>query len=144
MPRTHGNGQIEQSLAAMQHAQTHMLQALANLDQHQTALLARISDLDAESSRRFRRIASRSVLRVWKQFWPSIARSWSRCRKGSQPFQKRSSDNSVFNRRSRRPKSRHGWLESLICYYQLRTPIHTLINARTRMSHHLILSRSLS
>jgi hypothetical protein len=49
MPRSHGNGELEKSLLAMQQAQTNMLQALTNEAQNQTALLARISELDAEN-----------------------------------------------------------------------------------------------
>ena len=59
MPKSHGNGELEKSLLAMQQAQTNMLLALTNEAQNQTALLARISELDAETSRRFRRIEKR-------------------------------------------------------------------------------------
>jgi hypothetical protein len=66
----HGNGRLEESLTAMQQAQTNMLQGLANLAQNQTAqalqhtaFIGRLAQIDAEiaetkriNSERFARI----------------------------------------------------------------------------------------
>ena len=58
-----GNGRLEESLAAMQQAQTNMLQALASLAQNQTSLMGRLAQIDGDiaqsnriNSERFARI----------------------------------------------------------------------------------------
>ena len=65
MPRAKndGNGRLDESLAAMQQAQTNMLQALASLAQNQTSLMVRLAQIDADiaatnrvNSERFARI----------------------------------------------------------------------------------------
>ncbi len=50
MPRARKNGNVrlEESLSAMQQAQTNMLQAMANLGQLQTSLMVRLAQIDAD------------------------------------------------------------------------------------------------
>jgi len=72
--QNHGNGQLDEALAAMKQAQTQMLQALASMAQNQTALMARMAESDAEitklrrESEETNRLNARTFARIEERF----------------------------------------------------------------------------